>query len=297
MELVDRLARDHPAVEDFTSRIATGIQTGADKILLVARSRLDKLEPDLFRPILRGRDVKRYAPPAPAQHVFYPFHLGAGGARIMTENELSASPATLAYIRANEQALRKRVWYDKSAEELTGAWYGLMYLGDPLWYAKPKLITPALSRVCNFTMDETGLLFVTGTAGAYGLTLKQPFDDIDSYLYALALLNSAVTRFCITLISPLFSGGFYKFNTQYLKRLPFPSPAKSIATSSGLAALVRRILDLHQRLAAKGDTHDNEREQIQRDITHTDREIDDLVYDLYGLTAKERALIEAEIHR
>jgi len=299
MELVDGLARRHPPLEDFASRIATGIQTGADKILLVARSRLDKLELDLFRQILRGRDVKRYAPLTPTQHVFYPFHVGAGGARarIVTEDELSAFPAALAYIREHEQALRKRVWYGKSAEELTGAWYGLMYLGDPLWYAKPKLITPALSKVCNFTMDETGLLFVTGTAGAYGLTLKQPLDDMDSYLYALGLLNSAVTRFCITLMSPLFSGGFYKFNTQYLKRLPFPSPAKSTATSSRLATLVHRILDLHQRLAAKGDLPDSEREQIEREIDHTDREIDDLVYDLYGLTAEERALIEAEVKR
>lgn len=42
---------------------------------------------------------------------------------------------------------------------------------------------------------------------------------------------------------------------------------------------------------------DSEREQIERDIAHTDREIDDLVYDLYGLTAAERALVESEIKR
>jgi hypothetical protein len=45
------------------------------------------------------------------------------------------------------------------------------------------------------------------------------------------------------------------------------------------------------------DLHDNQREQIQRDIAHTHRQIDGLVYDLYGLTANERALAEAEIRR
>jgi hypothetical protein len=42
---------------------------------------------------------------------------------------------------------------------------------------------------------------------------------------------------------------------------------------------------------------DSEREQLEREIAGTDREIDDLVYDLYGLTAAERALVEAEIKR
>jgi hypothetical protein len=62
-----------------------------------------------------------------------------------------------------------------------------------------------------------------------------------------------------------------------------------------LVALVDRMLDLHGRLAAKGEVQDNEREQIEREIAITDRQIDDLVYDLYGLTAKERALVESEV--
>ncbi len=35
----------------------------------------------------------------------------------------------------------------------------------------------------------------------------------------------------------------------------------------------------------------------EREIEATDREIDNLVYHLYGLTKKERALIESEIRR
>ncbi|MCK4251154.1 hypothetical protein KAX97_06885 [candidate division WOR-3 bacterium] len=39
-------------------------------------------------------------------------------------------------------------------------------------------------------------------------------------------------------------------------------------------------------------TKDSEKEQIQRQIEKTDREIDDLVYKLYGITEKERKVIE-----
>lgn len=45
------------------------------------------------------------------------------------------------------------------------------------------------------------------------------------------------------------------------------------------------------------NVHDSEREVIEREIAQTDRQIDDLVYDLYGLTSQERALIESEVRR
>ncbi len=53
---------------------------------------------------------------------------------------------------------------------------------------------------------------------------------------------------------------------------------------------------LLQRLA-KGVIADSARESIEREIEAADREIDDLVYDLYGLTKKERALVESEVRR
>jgi hypothetical protein len=49
------------------------------------------------------------------------------------------------------------------------------------------------------------------------------------------------------------------------------------------------MLDLNKKIqTAKG----SRKEQIQRQIEKTDREIDDLVSKLYGITCKERRVIE-----
>ncbi len=57
-----------------------------------------------------------------------------------------------------------------------------------------------------------------------------------------------------------------------------------------MVSLVERMLDLNKRLAgAKGA---DERMRFQRLIDATDREIDALVYDLYGLTADEIRIVE-----
>jgi hypothetical protein len=51
------------------------------------------------------------------------------------------------------------------------------------------------------------------------------------------------------------------------------------------------MLELHKRLHAP-ETSAADRELLQRQIAATDREIDRLVYDLYGLTEEEIAIVE-----
>jgi type I restriction-modification system DNA methylase subunit len=59
-----------------------------------------------------------------------------------------------------------------------------------------------------------------------------------------------------------------------------------------LVALVDVMLDLNKKIqTAKG----SKKEQIQRQIEKTDKEIDEIVYKLYGITEKERKIIEGEV--
>jgi hypothetical protein len=57
-----------------------------------------------------------------------------------------------------------------------------------------------------------------------------------------------------------------------------------------MVALVERMLDLHKRLPAAQTP--NDKTLLQRQIAATDREIDRLVYELYGLTDEEIAIVE-----
>jgi hypothetical protein len=56
-----------------------------------------------------------------------------------------------------------------------------------------------------------------------------------------------------------------------------------------LVALVDVMLNLNKKIQT---TKGSRKEQIQRQIEKTDREIDDMVYELYGITEKERKVIE-----
>jgi len=138
----------------------------------------------------------------------------------------------------------------------------------------------------------TGDLFATGTAG---VTSVIPRDDInENILYLLGVLNSALISFYAISHSPVFSGGYYKFSSPYLKKIPirrikFSDPTDK-AKHDKMVSLVERMLTLHVQLVAAKTPDDQTR--LKRQIDATDRLIDRLVYELYGLTEEEIKIVE-----
>jgi hypothetical protein len=65
-----------------------------------------------------------------------------------------------------------------------------------------------------------------------------------------------------------------------------------VARHDRMVSLVERMLDLHKKLASEGAPH--VKTVLQRQIEATDREIDRLVYELYGLTDEEIAIVEGK---
>lgn len=58
-----------------------------------------------------------------------------------------------------------------------------------------------------------------------------------------------------------------------------------------MVALVDRMLELNKKKHS-GKLAPSELDRLERDIAATDQEIDELVYELYGITDDERKMIE-----
>jgi hypothetical protein len=59
-----------------------------------------------------------------------------------------------------------------------------------------------------------------------------------------------------------------------------------------MVGLVEAMLQLQEQLQAAKTAHD--KKLIERQIDATDKQIDQLVYDLYGLTEEEIKIVEEE---
>ena len=122
---------------------------------------------------------------------------------------------------------------------------------------------------------------VLGPRDAFQPRLVLPF-------YLLAVLNSRVIR-------ELWVSRFYdqrttfpKIKGTYLKLLPVPVP--TTLAQGKLAELAEKRRNLGVKLRA--ETRERERAVLANAVQTTDRKIDDLVYELYGLTKEEIALVE-----
>jgi predicted type IV restriction endonuclease len=103
--------------------------------------------------------------------------------------------------------------------------------------------------------------------------------------YILGVLNSCAVNFYFRCTFP----GNNHIPSNQLLSIPIPSPPARQAHDR-LVDLVQTILDLHRHLAVAKRPSD--KTVLKRQIEATDRQIDRVVYELYGLTDKENAIVE-----
>ncbi len=97
-------------------------------------------------------------------------------------------------------------------------------------------------------------------------------------------------------MSNVFRGGWTTCTKQYFGELPirpinFGDTADKFRHDR-MVDLVNSMLDLHKQLPTAKTEH--EKTLLQRQIDATDKQIDELVYELYGLTEEEIKIVEGE---
>ena len=107
-------------------------------------------------------------------------------------------------------------------------------------------------------------------------------------------MNSRLLDFYLKKVSSNFRGGYFAANKQFIEQLPirtinFNDPTDKVRHDR-MVQLVEQMLTLHKELLKTRTDH--EQNLIKRRIEATDRQIDTLVYELYGLTDDEIATVE-----
>jgi len=154
--------------------------------------------------------------------------------------------------------------------------------------AKNKLVTRQIGRFPDFAIDNFGYQCLN-TMFMVNLHAK----SVDPR-FVLGILNSKIIRRIWLYRFYDQRRTFPKIKGTYLKQLPvylvnFSDPADK-AKHNKMVAVVERMLELHKEHAAAKTPDDKTR--LQRQIDATDRQIDHLVYELYGLTEEEIKVVE-----
>ena len=285
--LLEKLRRaGTPLGEYVGGKIYRGVLTGLNEAFVIdeeTRTRLIREDPkssELIKPFLAGRDIKRYQTPNSDKYLIL---MPRGWTREKSNNTKDALgwlkqnyPAVAGYLMPFTEAAQKR--YDKGEY-----WWELRACDYYAEFEKPKIIVPAIVRSASYAFDVTAFY-------SNDKTSIIPTDD----LYLLSILNSKVADYVIHSISSTKRGGYFEYKPMYVQQIPirtidFSDPA-DVARHDKMVSLVERMLDLHKRLAETKIAH--EKTLLHRQIEATDKQIDALVYELYGLTDEEIRIVE-----
>ncbi len=242
----------------------------------------------LIKPFLGGQNIRRYRIEDAGRFLIVlpnGWTRQQSGQQNLNEKQAwnwlhSTQPAIAKHLQPFADALRKR-------QDQGEFWWELRPCDYYSYLEAPKLVFPDICKAPRFTLDTNGI-YLSNTAYCLGT------DD----RYLLGILNSRLFWFAISHISIPFgvrAGEFrYRLIYQYMEKVPIrpidlSAPADR-ARHDKMVKLVESMLKLHEQLAAAKSAHD--KTLVQRQIDATDRQIDALVYELYGLTQEEIRIVE-----
>ena len=283
--VLSRLQQHRLILGDITRKIFVGLQTSADKIyvlevredskdtVLCYSKHLDqtvKIERGLVKPFLMGKDVHRYQPVRARNVVIFPYDIVNGKAKLMSKSHIKRNfPMGWKYLKRNQQDLGGRERGRMHGDEF----YAYIYPKNLVEFETSKIMTPEIALGCQMTLDTEGVFY--HTTKVYSFAFKPEVKASPKFF--LGLLNSRVLWYFLSSTGYVLRGGYYTFKTEYLK--PFPIATSTPKQERAITKLVDKIL------AAKA-------RDPNADTTPWEREIDEIVYKLYGLTKAEIKIVE-----
>lgn len=256
--IINKIEEIGKPLKDWRVAIYRGVTTGYNEAFIIDHTikqqliREDSRSAEIIKPLLRGRDIKRYKPSETSKWLIY----------TRKGTVIANFPSIHNYLESYRQTLQSKAGSNQ--------WYELQSSpGDGLdeMYRKPKLFWRRVAKNGIFAYVPEEEYAINAVCVISGESLK----------FLCALLNSKCIGWYVEPTLPRSGTGTLQWEIAYVKNLPIPAIATE--AQQPLVELVDSIIQ------------DKDRKQSV-DTTQQEAEIDRLVYELYGLTEEEIAVVE-----
>ena len=281
--LKDKIRLAGLPLDSFDININRGILTGCNKAFIISTETRNQIlsncqtndekhrTEELIRPVLRGRDIRRNSYSWPNLWLISLFP-----SRHYNINNYSAVKDYLTNFGKErlEQTGQKHMINGeiiKSRKKTSNKWYEVQdSISYWQFFSAPKIIYPETTvRRSEFVYDESGILLDKTCFFLSGDNLK----------FILGILTSKMMEWFLERECRLLGKTTIQYSKQWMSNIPIP--AVTPAQQKPIIDLVDSIL-----VAKKKNSTANTFEQ--------EKEIDNLVYDLYGLSKPEIKIIKEQ---
>lgn len=256
--LVTRLWRDCLRLADpeMTSAIFQGLVTSADTVFHLRRLGANRyeclpkkqtpyeveIEDAIMRPLVSGKEAKRYESPETSTYLLFPYERGAAGDMVLIPQPLMRKrfSKTWAYLTSYEKELRGRESGKMDADD---KWWGYVYPKSLDKNGLNKLFVAQTVPALRVMGDFGGEYYANNVR--VNCILPAPGRDL---AFLLGVLNGPVADFIFRRIGKPKQGGWFEANRQFIA--PLPVPRATPARQADVAARARALQELWTRRRA-----------------------------------------------
>lgn len=205
-QLIKKLHKNKVKLKDISKYITQGLRTGALKIYYGISE--DTVEYTLIEKVYTGKNIKAYKSTVSEEDLMIiPYKAG----KVI---DLNNYPKARDYFEKNKSELLNRKNSGKYFKETGKVFYEFWDYNPQIKEAR-KIVFPDISTHNNFFLDEQGLHYLNT---CYAILLK----DANIAEAITILLNSKVVTYFIHSIAPSIRGGYYRYKTSYVEKVPLP---------------------------------------------------------------------------
>ncbi|MEJ8614579.1 class I SAM-dependent DNA methyltransferase [Helicobacter pylori] len=282
LDLRDKIESVGTPLKDWDIQINYGIKTGANEAFIITTEKRDAIlnacktqeererTEALIKPILRGKDIKRYSYEWAHLWVINT-HNGYTSAlkSKIPPIDIEKYPTLKSHLDAHYDTIATRSDQGDTPYHLRNC----AYLED---FEKEKIVWNPVSGEYFFTFIKDEFYF----NNSLFMMTSRTLETRDLY-YILGLLNTTLYRWLTIQMTNLITIGKYAYGSKdKIERLPIPKITKSNKpTADKITALVDKILQSKEK-------------DPKANTLELEKEIDALVYRLYNLTDEEIKIIE-----
>ncbi len=280
LDLRDKMESVGTPLKDWDIQINYGIKTGANEAFIIPTEKREeilnacktqeerKCTETLIKPILRGKDIKRYSYEWAGEWVINTHNGYTSNLKFkIPPIDIEKYPALKSHLDSHYDTIATRCDQGDTPYHLRNC----TYLED---FEKEKIVYPETSQGAYFIYENSGIF------------LEKTAFMIVSDAYNLKLLTALLNSKLITFYFKNFCGGCilgksgYQYNKHALEKIPIPKiTPQNQELAHKITDCVQAILEAKEK-DPKANTQKLE------------KEIDALVYQLYNLTDEEIKIIE-----
>ncbi|MTI66410.1 MAG: adenine-specific DNA methylase [Firmicutes bacterium] len=251
-----------------------GIITGCDKAFIIDKEMIDNkgLKEDIIKPWVKNSNVRQYKKAEIKKFILYTDAIE----KIENYNNI------IEHIKPFKQRLEKRRECKKGLRK----WYQLQWGRSLNLFKSPKIIFPYKSSENRFTIDYENVLC---SADVYILKLID--NDLLTIEYLLAYLNSKVFEFYFKKVAKKVGEKQYEYYPNKIMNLKIKLSDKQEEISKKVIKLLY-LNDVLEKYDNGNNKFNKEKKHTLQEIKTIKRSINEIFYNIYNLSDKERNIVE-----